>query len=399
MRSSEHKFPDARYGRTMARIVGLPKRFRLSARLEEAKTIRLATAFAHWSGWRLVATHIATCKGSVKLLTGLSFCQTEPKVLHEWHTLARARHREAYLCLKSKPTFHPKVLIVEGHTPKDSFAIVGSGNLSEGGLLTNTECSVFVSDSRHLRELVAWFDTILDEATPLRKKDIEKYIPKYKKAAKARNSIRGLHKQAAQEIRATHTATMRSWASAVTKAKGFFAKAHSSWYRSYEDAAKEIRRIINSPVLDFTRADWDDFYAIPELGKLDPRHKAKAISSKKRLTRGLACILDDGIGVADRIDAVVARGGRLYVPHLGMNAATKTLASYYPDKWPVWNTPVAVALDDFGYDPPRGASKGQKYEVYAELMQAFVRETGARNMIELDCFLGSHGRKILGYRD
>src|ERR1700733_9713901 len=71
-------------GEGHAFVVGLPSDFTLTEVLKNAKTIRLATAFAHPSGWKHFRDGIAEGTGSVSLLTGLEFCQTDPALLREW---------------------------------------------------------------------------------------------------------------------------------------------------------------------------------------------------------------------------------------------------------------------------------------------------------------------------
>jgi hypothetical protein len=68
-------------------VVGLPSSFDLTKEILSAKTVKLATAFGHWSGWTSIRTSIQKSQGSIRLLTGLSFCQTEPKLLTDWAKL------------------------------------------------------------------------------------------------------------------------------------------------------------------------------------------------------------------------------------------------------------------------------------------------------------------------
>src|ERR1700722_10076758 len=118
-----------------ALVVGLPDLFHLKQELQSAKSIKLATAFAHWSGWKHLLPHIEKTTGTLKLLTGLSFCQTEPKVLYDWCERSKEGRVEARLFARTGTTFHPKVLLVEN--PRRTFVVVGSGNLSNGGFLQN----------------------------------------------------------------------------------------------------------------------------------------------------------------------------------------------------------------------------------------------------------------------
>ena len=106
-------------------VVGLPNPFDLKRELQSAKSIKLATAFAHWSGWKHLLPHIKKTPGTVKLLTGLSFCQTEPSVLYDWCERSQDGRIAARLFTQKGTTFHPKVLLVENS--HRAFVVVGSG--------------------------------------------------------------------------------------------------------------------------------------------------------------------------------------------------------------------------------------------------------------------------------
>ena len=139
-------------------VMGLPPEFDLPRIIESSAEIRLATAFAHWSGWRLIKDAIRNSNAALKLLTGLDFCQTDPKVLKDWLSLGEDHRAFGRIYIGDAPTFHPKILIVSGPTRR--FAVVGSANLSEGGFRNNVECSIFLEDKKILDDLESWFDAL-----------------------------------------------------------------------------------------------------------------------------------------------------------------------------------------------------------------------------------------------
>ena len=177
------------FGDGSAIVVGLPKDFNLHTALRSAKVIRLATAFAHRSGWNSLKPGIEASSGQVFLLTGLEYNQTEPALLKDWMHLKLLRGDKVNVSLASnKPFFHPKVLIIR--TDKARFAIVGSGNLSKGGLHNNCECGVFVSNRLTVDALCAWFDAQFAAGSPLNEQMIKAYEPDYKKARRRESGTR-----------------------------------------------------------------------------------------------------------------------------------------------------------------------------------------------------------------
>jgi len=184
------------FGAGTAVVIGLPPAFDLSASIGDSLQVRLATAFAHWSGWEMIARSVRNSRAALRLLTGLDFCQTEPEVLKDWLKLGEEKGALARLYIGQAATFHPKVLIVSSHTKR--FAIVGSGNLSAGGFRDNVECSVFIDHEAILDELEAWFDGIFaDESAThsLTGRGIEEYEPKFQKMRKRLASIRAAQRE------------------------------------------------------------------------------------------------------------------------------------------------------------------------------------------------------------
>jgi len=201
-------------GADNAIIIGLPSSFDLHRELAKATEIRLATAFAHLSGWKLIRPELARTKAKVRLLTGLSFCQTEPAVLKDWLGLSESVrcNVSARIFADKQVTFHPKVLIAT--SPSRSFAVIGSGNLSAGGLRNNIECGYFVSDSPSVAGVTKWFDELFDsdrQTKQLQESDIKRYAPLFKKAQKANKSVRNLQHAAEEDIGDRHRASLNNW--------------------------------------------------------------------------------------------------------------------------------------------------------------------------------------------
>jgi HKD family nuclease len=141
-------------------LVGAPPDFDLLSSLRTSTTIRLAIAFGHMSGWELLREAFTRSTAhSVQVLFGQAFCQTEPKVLLEFINLAkRCRGRRFEVRLASdRSIFHPKVWIIE--QKEMAAAIVGSGNLSGGGLRDNVECGIYTDNSGQVAALREWFET------------------------------------------------------------------------------------------------------------------------------------------------------------------------------------------------------------------------------------------------
>lgn len=383
-------FPDGR-----AVVMGIPQSFDLLSELALANTIRLATAFAHKTGWDKLAPAISTSKAKTFLITGKSFFHTEPSVLEEWLTLSKSDRVEARLYIERGVTFHPKVLVVEGQS---TFAIVGSGNLSWGGLHGNIECAVFVESSALLRELRMWFDTVFFNkaaAAPLTKQRILDYERDWKALRKPTNDLREQQEQLEDEFAARTAAVMKHWDDAVSAAKQYLNS--SDFQDTYEGLAKggvRIKQFLRYPAFDFDENGWKGFYSVLELGHLIPLYRDRIFRKKDRLQEGLRKLVATEGKVPAILDEFLSPNGKFHIKGLGLNVISKILAVHAPLKWAVYNTPVHDALRKFGYAPPRGGSPAEKFISFTQMMDTLKSATGLQDAYALDGFFYDEYHKL-----
>jgi HKD family nuclease len=372
-------FPDSR-----STVIGLPPAFDLLSELTSATTIRLATAFAHKSGWDILAPSILSCRGQKFLLAGASFFHTEPKVLHEWLDVSGSGSFSAALHSEPNVTFHPKVLIVEGTS---SFAIVGSGNLSRGGLQTNVECSAYVQERKDVEALSRWFDEMFKNAAPLTSSVVADYEKRWKFLKGAKKELRKKEQELEKQFRENIEAEMEQWDDAVSKAKQYFrSQGFDSDYQRQKHGAALIRQYLKFPRFDFTKSDWEGFYSVLQLGHLIPLYRDRVYARRQRLQKGLKALIALNGDTLSVLDEFLRKNGKHHIKGFGLNAISKVLAVHKPEEWVVYNSPVEETLRRFGYIPPRGASVAEKYGAFVRMMDKFRRATGAKDAFALDAF-------------
>lgn len=369
-------------------VAGAPKAFDLGASFRTASDIWIASAFAHKSGWEMLRDDLLQSSGKVTLISGLFFCQTEPVVLRDWIGKEFTRKGVRPYLYIGQETFHPKVFVVQGR--RTSFALVGSGNLSKGGLRDNVECFVYVSEDAILRQIVSWLSEMTadrNRCVPLSIDTIKVYEPRWRRAGRSRRELRKQTVEATRKITTICQAKMKKWKQAVSEAKTFFrsSKFHR-WHSNKRVEARKVLGLLHHPRYDFTRQEWSDFYDIWEMGHLIPIYKNRVYRQTSRLRKGLRMIAQSKLDIARRVDAVLNHGSPEHVNFLGINAVSKILASIDPKRCPVWNNPVKRSVLAFGYKAPRGATPGERYAAFAKLMLNFVRDTGASDMLALDSF-------------
>lgn len=378
--SSSGLFPDS-----SATVIGLPANFNILEELEQADSIRLAMAFCHMTGWLKLQSGISKCKGTVQLITGLDFFQTEPTLLRTWNRLNVKLGFRPRLMTSESGIFHPKVLIVSKAAIQ--FALVGSGNLSEGGLRKNIECFVYTVNELHLQHLIKWFDDIFQRAQEFGEDDIRAYEVKYKKVRQVVSKIQKQQKTLESAIKNRQVAFMTRRQQAIKQAKQEFQKPefYDGW-RKRREAVEQIRQYLHYPNFDFTQEEWSKFYGIYELGHLIPIYRDRVFRQEKRLKEVLHLLVNETQPISERLSAILDRRGSHQIPGLRINTVSKILAAHDPSKWPVYNSPVETTLRHFGYQPIRGAGMAGRYEAYAKLMQDFMKQCGAKDVCALDWF-------------
>ncbi|MFT6449259.1 MAG: HKD family nuclease [Oleispira sp.] len=379
-------------------ILNCPPEFDLDVAIQKADEVYVITAFAHQTGWKLIKDAIKTTSAHVELLAGLDFCRTEPGVLKQWVSPSYS-HVRPHLYTK-KITFHPKVIIVRSKAKKYNFAIVGSGNMSQGGYIKNVECNVYIDNKEQVSNLTSWYkDLVAEGACRLNEEMIEAYLPKYESAKRNITNINKDEITALEDIndKVKKQAEMREWHQAVKDAKEFFAsgKLDSGWYKTHKQAVKDIKSHLNYPSFKFSKENWDDFYRIESLGNLNNIPKNRVYDEEKaKLVKGFKQLINETKDVSERIDFLVENKNKTGISGIGVNTVSKILTASKPKYWPTHNDPIFDALKHYGYKESRGGTRGTKYAAYAKLMREFCKATGAKDMLAIDCFFYDVNNKL-----
>lgn len=116
----------------------------LQLSLQNATVVNIAVAFLKQSGFNLVKNQLVKVgdRGCVELIVGLDFKSTEPKTLQELLDYSKDFNIKCYCfsdyLVADIPVFHPKLYYVE-EKYNSATAVIGSSNLTKGGLQDNFE--------------------------------------------------------------------------------------------------------------------------------------------------------------------------------------------------------------------------------------------------------------------
>lgn len=129
----------------------------INQELQNANTAKMAVAFLKYSGVKVIEKSLDHClknNGSVEIIAGLDFKTTDPQSMHYFIQLQKQISNLKFYCYgdkeenKTDVIFHPKIYLFE--KGRETTGIVGSTNLTRGGLLTNFEVNVVIKETKPL---------------------------------------------------------------------------------------------------------------------------------------------------------------------------------------------------------------------------------------------------------
>ena len=121
----------------------------LNHTIEKSNDIRMAVAFVSRQGLSLIDSsmnYICSKKANLEFLIGLDMRTTEPEALKYIYNLSKSHNNITLYCYSSieqSSIYHPKLYILKG--PKTITSIIGSSNLTAGGLKKNIEVNMVVT--------------------------------------------------------------------------------------------------------------------------------------------------------------------------------------------------------------------------------------------------------------
>ena len=368
-------------------LAGAPADFDFLATLRHATSIRVAMAFGHMTGWQRIETAVLhSAARDIFILLGQAFFQTEPELL----ALLLARKRESaslriHVKLSSSAsTFHPKVWIIENRRAEHAHVIVGSANLSNGGLESNIECSAYLDSPSAATGMRDWFDALWNASPALTRERLDAYRKGYENSLQLRKQLRASVDAAALDLEYLEQSWRRE--EAIKEARRYFLSPKGiAAAKRRVSAMKAIRKCLKPRSFDFGQPEWNQFLEIHEFGSMK-RIRRDTAERLPAIRRAFVHLADASIPLVQRVDDVIRRDGRFHVHGMGRNIVTKVLAMLEPQKRPVYNEAVGQALKSFGYRIDQRKSPGEQYDDYCREMTDFVLACGRKEMLSIDAF-------------
>lgn len=378
-----------------AKIVGTPGEFDLLESLRDARLVTLVMAFAKTTGWNSIKDALLSGDTQVEILVGLNFEITDPAVLTEWLKLKEGDpYRFVIEVAPRNPVFHPKVILVE-RADASWFAIVGSGNLTGGGLSTNVECGVFVEDKDQLDELALWRSQlagvlltpkIIEEYRAIYKESVQAAWKSRKSATKLNQLLGGAKTPETNSLTPTWDipSFLKDMARCLSSEDGIAA------LENRKEGARLIRDLLNMPEFNFNKEAFEEFYGVNEFGRMRQAYKKSLLSQIPQLRRSLRRLTEEDLN-EDTLDDILALEGEHHVVGLGTNLMSKVLTVHDRHRWPLFNNRVKKTLEQYGYRANWGATN---YLQFATMMRRILSRTGKPDFWAMDVFCEERSRGL-----
>lgn len=365
-----------------------------------ADRISIAVAFLSKAGWTIVEDWLRDSLDQgcqVELFVGTDFYQTAPSALRAAAALLDSRDGcTLWMCRpNSKSVFHPKLYVFEG--VNGSTVVVGSANLTSGGLRDNREvcCSFSVSPGSavagQLETIFASYrsDENARQATVL---NIARYEGEWERFHRR---VRKAKQEANKEIKALPVIDedkLRQYLSEY--------RDNDNEQKDYEYRARRYERIpdlLDRLAAVKTRSDFLEIYEqlVGKQGQRGLWHSGGLFRMKNWVANGYpeACAMTRTI--REHSDASATELFELGVPFvrrvigLGVNVLTEVMNSYYPDRCPVLNNNSLGSVQHLatGRFPEPQTFDAEDYDKFTEILDYLRDLCDFDSMGRVDHFL------------
>ena len=125
----------------------------LSTIINSSRECKIAVAFVSAKGFSLIEEALHECikkNGHMEFLVGLDMLSTDPDALWNLFQLSQSSKNVEFFCFsgaKSAAIYHPKLYLT--NSGETYSIVIGSSNLTEGGLKKNFEVNMLIQANQH----------------------------------------------------------------------------------------------------------------------------------------------------------------------------------------------------------------------------------------------------------
>lgn len=364
--------------------------------ISRADTLFIAVAFLKVSGLKLLVDELkkAVNRGcKVTMIVGQDFCLTEPRALEDLFNLGKGNKGfNAFMLPQRQATYHPKMYL--GIDKEKATLVIGSANLTGGGLNSNIELSTAIEmspDSPMVTNTVEWFKNVANDKNIIKLDSLS--ISQYKATFKVYEQI---NRKAQKEIRKelSHISFLDlSKISRYLRDYKADEKAQADWEKkivSYRTARKVLNKLSSGKIE--SKQEFIQLYErlINELwhsaglarGRTDVEKKYKKVIEliayiKQNKALSPEDLFDKGL---DKIKDI---------NRFGINKLTEIFNTYSPSKFSVLNQLSVNTMRSLGFNT-KGYAQNFSSKGYAEFNSILLelnRHCAFKDLAQVDHFL------------
>lgn len=377
----------------------------LKKSLRKAEKLDCVVAFAKCSGLEPILKHLQSAlkKGlEARFAVGLSFYQTDPWVLEVLLEESKKNNLKVWISnTDPQVTFHPKIYATTSSS--GGSVLIGSANLTGGGLGGNVEASARIDDpngelftkvARYINRLIKKKSlVVLDEDGLAKYKDAHFFHEQYRKLLQ-RRAEQAARERVTNERPATlillsdFLALMRD-----DKSEHGHASQWASRIKSAAAAKKMIRAIGNAHPLtaDQFKHEFEELLSRFHSSGIS-RSKTALVKGRRGLQRSYKVIYEkiDGDPSATTEEAYETLHKEfLGINRAGVNQLTEILHALNPKRFPVMNKNAVSGLalagfEDFPSAPSKANVDGALYAKFCEAADIVRTGLGLADFASLD---------------
>ena len=376
--------------------------------ISTANEVFIAVAFLKKSGLSNIISALkkAIDKGNkFTFIVGRHFALTEPAALWQLFHLFKGTKSNLYLAeLKANAVFHPKMYLFKSES--NCNIIIGSANLTNGGLVNNYECSLSYTckdvDDIWEQCYLHFTNELLVNANVAKRSTILLYESFYNQQKKVRKETRAVPDFKGSELEFDYD-RLRKHLEKFNRGKREISNREKA--SNYSKAQKVLNKIADTESLT-----KDKFKGLlDELTGGDPNHYAYwhsgGLSRGKNGKEGKSGIYDAWRQFSKLVRFIkenkeespsfVFEHGKVLLSKInfaGINYLTEIMMTYNSSKFAnMNNNPIKVLKKQAGLNIKTTpyAYDGADYQEYCLLITEMCDELGLKNMLEADSFFNS----------
>lgn len=364
--------------------------------IKESDTIKIAVAFLKQSGLNLLLPIIKQRlhdKVGMQIIIGQHFALTDPSALWSLFHLMRLNDNLHVRLAKldTADVFHPKIYLFKNGS--DGSSIIGSANLTLGGLANNFECSTLTTSSTtdaFWIDVQDYFEQLFTtHSVELTRFEILKYEAFHAENKEKLKRVKSNPKRTKTQQGFSYESLRRHFGKYDNKRRQNRYEGLKSNYRA---ARKVLEKLASKDVKDKNSfiSHFDSLITGPHYwssGNMQ-RNKTDIYENWKSFQKLVRFVQANSTRDAE----FLFQKGKVLLNDIrgaGINYLTEILMTFDPKRFANMNkNPLTVLTEEAGLNIHKHSSSynGESYQDYCELIKEISSQLGIKDMIEADNF-------------